>query len=507
MSGHSIGRVSAAVLVFVFAATCATAAPRVLTIEDRVAAQKAIEQVYWAHRIWPTDNPGAKPPLEQVMPDSAIQAKVEDYLRKSNALGAVWNRAITSHQLQEEIERMAGSTRDGAMLGELFDALGNDPALIAECLARPALVDRLTRESFASDAGLQGAARKLSADGLAALHGQPLRPVEGAAFATITQRLRRDGVAAEDGRSGTAVALEPATWRQALTEHRQVFGDALAVGSRSAPFESEDAIRVFEIVARTTDSITTVSLSWPKPDFDTWWAGQRNAMGTDIVLPSTTYTAATPNAVSCTDDTWSSLKSDFPDGLSKAAAVWTGTEMLVWGGVDRAINNPEVPSAAGFRYNPATDTWTRMSATGVPEARDRHVAVWTGTELFVWGGWKQAVGQINTGGRYNPSTDSWVATSTGANVPSARDGSTAVWTGSRVIVWGGGNSLNTGGLYDPTTDTWQPTQTLNVEGRRDHVAVWTGSKMIIWGGRSRRGPRPIPEVDTIPRPIRGTAPH
>jgi hypothetical protein len=30
---------------------------RTLTFEDRVAAQKAIEQVYWTHRIWPTPPP------------------------------------------------------------------------------------------------------------------------------------------------------------------------------------------------------------------------------------------------------------------------------------------------------------------------------------------------------------------------------------------------------------------------------------------------------------------
>ena len=33
-----------------------------LTFEDRVAAQRAIEEVYHHHRIWPTDNPQPKPP-------------------------------------------------------------------------------------------------------------------------------------------------------------------------------------------------------------------------------------------------------------------------------------------------------------------------------------------------------------------------------------------------------------------------------------------------------------
>jgi hypothetical protein len=57
---------------------------------------------------------------------------------------------------------------------------------------------------------------------------------------------------------------------------------------------------------------------------------------------------------------------------------------------------------------------------------------------------------LNTGGRYNASTNSWTATST-TNAPSSRSGHTAVWTGSEMIVWGGENdnfgSLNNGGRY------------------------------------------------------------
>jgi hypothetical protein len=61
--------------------------------------------------------------------------------------------------------------------------------------------------------------------------------------------------------------------------------------------------------------------------------------------------------------------------------------------------------------------------------------------MIVWGG----LGGGNTGGRYNPSTNSWTATST-TNAPAARDKHTAVWTDSEMIVWGGSN-LNTGGRY------------------------------------------------------------
>ena len=70
-----------------FALPAGSATARDLAFEDRVAAQRAIEEVHWRHRIWPKENPMAKPPLSSVMPDEEIRAKVEDYLKKSNALG------------------------------------------------------------------------------------------------------------------------------------------------------------------------------------------------------------------------------------------------------------------------------------------------------------------------------------------------------------------------------------------------------------------------------------
>lgn len=108
-------------------------------------------------------------------------------------------------------------------------------------------------------------------------------------------------------------------------------------------------------------------------------------------------------------------------------AVWTGSEMIIWGGADggAAFNT-------GGRYNPATDTWAPISMTNAPFGRYYHTAVWTGEEMIVWGGLNQNHANLNTGGRYNPSTDSWTTT-TATNAPGARALHTAVWTGSEMI--------------------------------------------------------------------------
>ena len=61
-----------------------------LTFADRVAYQRAIEEVYWRHRIWPTENAEPKPSLDAVMSQAQLETKVEDYLRNSQALDDYW---------------------------------------------------------------------------------------------------------------------------------------------------------------------------------------------------------------------------------------------------------------------------------------------------------------------------------------------------------------------------------------------------------------------------------
>src|SRR6266516_2811051 len=59
---------------------------RTLTFQERVAHQRAIEEVYWRHRIWPKQNPDPKPSLDAVMSQAQLEKKVTDYLRNSQEL-------------------------------------------------------------------------------------------------------------------------------------------------------------------------------------------------------------------------------------------------------------------------------------------------------------------------------------------------------------------------------------------------------------------------------------
>lgn len=174
-----------------------------------------------------------------------------------------------------------------------------------------------------------------------------------------------------------------------------------------------------------------------------------------------------------------------PTNRSFLSAVWTGGEVVFWGG---QIHDGKYQwQKTGYRYRPETRAWTPMASDGAPIARYLHAAVWTGREMIIWGGQPAASHDLTrTGSRYDPIHDSWRATTT-ANAPQGRLGHTAVWTGREMIVWGGsdtdGNALNTGGRYDPLTDSWKPTAKNGApEPRSSHVAIWTGRSMLVWGG-------------------------
>ncbi len=173
-------------------------------------------------------------------------------------------------------------------------------------------------------------------------------------------------------------------------------------------------------------------------------------------------------------DAWTAIAGG--TARDRAASVWTGTEMLIWG------DGPE-----GWRYNPITNVWTAMSTTGQPTNRENPLAVWTGTEMIVWGGRISGSYPVS-GGRYNPTTDTWTNMSQ-AGVPAGRFNSTAVWTGGEMIIFGGNNGAAVIGdtaRYNPAIGaggTWTAITAANAPGARQlHTAVWTGTEMIVHGG-------------------------
>ena len=210
---------------------------------------------------------------------------------------------------------------------------------------------------------------------------------------------------------------------------------------------------------------------------------------------------ATPNggAYDPASNTWSTItNTGAPPAALNHTAVWTGSKMIVWGG--EAQTNGTQRSTGGI-YDPQTDSWIPTSTAGAPAARAMHAAVWTGNQMVIWGGRSFAGTQetrYNSGGRFNPTSNTWSTTDL-LSAPDPIGVPTAVWTGDKMLIWGN----RAGGRYDPASDTWTPVSFGNTpRPLTSPTAVWTGNLMIVWGGLSEtkavtnRGYRYDPLLDS-----------
>ena len=215
--------------------------PRAFSFAERVAYQRAIEDVYWRHRIWPKENPDPKPVARCGDVSGAVGKEGYGLSTASHRRWRITGSSQLlpiSYKLRWIVWRSTpGNPRYCA---SCLQALGNDPFVIAECLARPLLAERLLTHSASEQV------------------------------------------------------------KQMSLIYQQV---AAATGDYSLPSVSDQG--------------------------------------------------------GCTDDTWTATSTtNAPSGRVDHTAVWTGSEMIVWGGDP---GSPYVMFNTGGRYNPSTDSWTATS--------------------------------------------------------------------------------------------------------------------------------------------------
>ena len=178
----------------------------------------------------------------------------------------------------------------------------------------------------------------------------------------------------------------------------------------------------------------------------------------------------------------------FPNSPLANSSTYTGT--ITTGLTDLSGNHLAADYIWTFTTEAVgTGTWNSTSAIGSPSPREGHTVVWTGTEMIVWGGSGRTTGVIGDGARYHPASDTWLPVST-VGAPEARSGHVAIWTGSKMIIWGGvrpGAFLSSGAIYDPATDSWTSMSSSGAPSARQFpTAVWTGTEIIVCGGSTRQ---------------------
>lgn len=209
----------------------------------------------------------------------------------------------------------------------------------------------------------------------------------------------------------------------------------------------------------------------------------------DPVVPTASQDAETGGS-------WAAID-DGPLGERKdPAMVWTGREVLIWGGVG--------PGGAGLRdgaaYNPRQDRWRRIPPAPVRGRADA-VTAWTGRELLVWGG-ASAAERRARGAAFDPRANRWRRIPAGPLRP-RRDADSA-WTGRQLIVWGGADGddrpLRDGARYDPVADRWRrlPAGPLARGSSRDVEMAPIDGGVLVWSssGRDARTVFYDPRADT-----------
>ena len=438
-----------------------------LTLNERIQAQEKIERVYYDHRIWPDINKFPKPFFEQMVPRSVIEKKVNDSL----------SVRITSEMLQAEMDRIAKTTKDPAMLQELFSALNNDPFLVAETLVRSSLADRM-------------------------IHGEN--------FASIKKRMKNLSLKLPKKNNQNCEGwelIDASNPPEARTEHTAVWtGTEMIVWGGFNPYLLNTGGRYDPVLNTWTPTSTGANVPQKRWAHSAVWTGSEMIVWGGYNFNSTEINDG--GRYDPVTDTWipTPVSASVPAPRYHHSAIWTGTEMIIWGGEKCCSTKFN----SGGRYNPSTNSWQPTSiGTNVPEPRTYHSAIWTGQEMIVWGGRDDTFGK-NSGGKYDPVSNSWLPTSL-VNAPHFRWAHTAVWTGDEMIIWGGyfetiyHEATNSGAIYNPLVDEWQQITSVGAPSYRAcHTAVWTGTEMIIWGGfcvvggspRTSTGGRYLPASDS-----------
>src|SRR5881296_1091175 len=150
--------------------------------------------------------------------------------------------------------------------------------------------------------------------------------------------------------------------------------------------------------------------------------------------------------------------------LELSAAALDG-KIYVAGGIDRSNH----PTAAAFRYDPATNRWERIA--DLPAPRHHMPLAVAGDTLYAVGGLSgQSFIPERTLWAYREDVNRWEAR---APLPAPRGASGAAAVDGRLVVvggWGAGRRLvDSTAIYDPAANRWR--NAAPIPTPRDHLAA------------------------------------
>ena len=158
------------------------------------------------------------------------------------------------------------------------------------------------------------------------------------------------------------------------------------------------------------------------------------------------------------------------------SSVWTGSELLVWGGVQE--NRSQTNANDGAAYDPATRSWTAMPASPL-SPRNTAFTFWFEGKAYFWGGGNLSPVPLMDGASYDPAGGRWTTMPTSLLRADADGRQAVVWTGTQMVVV----QPSGGAAFDPALDIWTGLPGLpTVAGWEPYAirAEWTGSAVVTW---------------------------
>ncbi len=509
-------------------------------VQNRIQCQEVINSIKWDNLEWPKQNIYKKPPF-QTTGHTYSEKKVLESLHMEWTLFNYFGIEFSDFQLQNELNRIIKNSKDKKKLKEYFDHLDNDPVTITECMVRPALVNQTLHKLFHKNKNIHNSVKQQALAGFSVYKNNHSSDIKAHHKNTTRYELSND----PDNKNKLKAKDPNVQFIDASQWHEKSQTFEL---NKPQFIETDWSFEIKELISQNATSLEIKSIIWHKKSKLEWIKKQpvnnffMPYVFNNIKLSKiqTQDSEVNYSIGSTPTDYW--IENFKPTELVYHTAIWTGNEMIVWGG----YNADYIRMGTGWKYDVVLDSWQEISATNAPSARAIHSAVWTGSEMIVWGGRGNEGGlrDLKTGGRYNPVSDTWIELETESspsgrhlhhavwtgndmivwggvadnlqffndgfkfnpqdnlwtkisdvNAPEIRFFNSVVWTGQEMIIWGGriGSNLDSGAKYNPVNNTWSPTSLINApSARSNHVATWTGERMIVWGpGKSGKSYNPV----------------
>lgn len=214
-------------------------------------------------------------------------------------------------------------------------------------------------------------------------------------------------------------------------------------------------------------------------------------------------------------DEWATHDDHAAEVASFGEVMWTGEELLVAG--SSPGSGRHVPALELRSYSPA-DGWQDLPTPPLvnPDRRWLGYAVWTGTELVVGGGvtTSDEADALNDdlvrenrspteeelailspqpaldAAAWNPRTATWRALPSSPVPTTGLDRYAEIWTGSEVVVWEAAEDGRPQGrlvLLDPAAGAWRLSEPSPAGHQQDAPATWTGHEIVIVSGEPTEG--------------------